>query len=161
MSLTTLTHPDDCITLPYYNDFDNLEDLSKWKFTNFGENQWHVGPLGNNTRDEQGHITQGNGIFISNDDGETNNYDKDVKIIDIPIMDRYSNGSYVVKDKVNNSYIEIDTLSKENFEGLEYIEEKAPVQAQLSFDMLHKESLKSVDDQMVIINNFLDNIEGK
>ena len=104
-------------------------------------------------------------VYVENKDTKihlvTNNYDKDVKIIDIPIMDRYSNGSYVVKDKVNNSYIEIDTLSKENFEGLEYIEEKAPVQAQLSFDMLHKESLKSVDDQMVIINNFLDNIEGK
>ena len=62
----------------------------------------------------------------------TDNYDKDIKIIDIPIMDRYSNGSYVVKDKINTSYIEINTLSKENFENLEYIEEKAPVQ-QLSF----------------------------
>ena len=91
----------------------------------------------------------------------TDKYDKDIKIIDIPIMDRYSNGSYVVKDKINTSYIEINTLSKENFENLEYIEEKAPVQAQLSFDMLNKESLKEVDDRMVIINNFLDNIEGK
>ena len=91
----------------------------------------------------------------------TDKYDKDVKIIDIPIMDRYSNGSYVVKDKVNNSYIEINPLSKENFESLEYVEESVPVQAQLSFDMLNKESLKEVDDRMVIINNFLDNIEGK
>ena len=104
-------------------------------------------------------------VYVENKDTKihlvTDNYDKDVKIIDIPIMDRYSNGSYVVKDKVNNSYLEINTLSKENFDSLEYIEEKKPEQAQLSFDMLNKESLKSVDDRMVIINNFLDNIEGK
>ena len=94
----------------------------------------------------------------------TDNYDKDIRIIDIPIMDRYSNGSYVVKDKVNNSYIEVDTLSKDNFDNLEYIEEKkieVKQREQLSFGMLNRESLKEVDDRMVIINNFLDNVEGK
>ena len=91
----------------------------------------------------------------------TNKYDKDMKIVDIPIMDRYSNGSYVVKDKVKNSYLEVSVLTKEDFETLEYIEEKKPEQTQISFDMLNKESLKEVDDRMVIINNFLDNVEGK
>ena len=105
-------------------------------------------------------------VYIENKDTKihlvTDNYDKDIKIIDIPIMDRYSNGSYVVKDRVNSSYIDIsEPISKENFDGMEYVEEKRPEQAQLSFDMLNKESLKAVDDRMVIINNFLDNIEGK
>ena len=97
----------------------------------------------------------------------TDNYDKDVKIVDISIMDRYSNGSYVVKDRVNSSYLEVNIMSKENFEGIEYKEEdtkpdKSKVEkTQISFGMLNEESLKEVDDRMVIINNFLDNIEGK
>ncbi len=91
----------------------------------------------------------------------TANDDKEMKLTDISIMDRYSNGSYVVKDRIVDSYLTVVPLSKENFDGLEYIEEKREEQSQLSFDMLNKESLKEVDDRMVIINNFLDDIEGK
>lgn len=94
----------------------------------------------------------------------TDKYDKDMKIIDIPIMDRYSNGSYVVKDKINNSYLEVGAKEKCDFDNVEYVEEEVKpkeVQQQLSFDMLNKKSLKEVDDNMVIINNFLDNVEGK
>ena len=84
---------------------------------------------------------------------------KEMKIVEIPIMDRYSNGSYIVKDKIKESYLEIEQLDKENFKDLEYVEEKRQESAQLSFDMLNKESLKEVDDRMVIINNFLDDVE--
>lgn len=94
----------------------------------------------------------------------TDKYDKDMKLVDIPIMDRYSNGSYVVKDKIKNSYLEINVKAKEDFDNVEYVEEEVKpkeVQQQLSFDMLNKKSLKEVDDNMVIINNFLDNVEGK
>ena len=85
--------------------------------------------------------------------------------LDIPIMDRYSNGSYVVKDRVSNSYIDImEPLAKDVIETMEFVEEK-PIKKeereQLSFDMLNRESLKELDDRMVIINNFLDNVEGK
>ena len=76
-------------------------------------------------------------------------------------MDRYSNGSYIIKDKIKDSYLESPIITKEDFDVLEYIEDKKPEQAQLNFDMLNKESLKQVDDKMVIINNFLDDIEGK
>ena len=82
-------------------------------------------------------------------------------------MDRYSNGSYIVKDRINNSYLKIEPLSKEGFEEQveETKEEEKPKpkqeQTTLSFDNLYKESLKSVDDRMVVINNFLDDIEGK
>ena len=108
-------------------------------------------------------------VYIENKDTVihlvTDNYDKDVKIVDIPIMDRYSNGSYVVKDRVSNSYIDImEPLAKDVIETMEFVEEK-PIKKeereQLSFDMLNRESLKELDDRMVIINNFLDNIEGK
>ena len=91
----------------------------------------------------------------------TNKYDKAIKIVEIPIMDRYSNGSYVVKDKVINSYMEASVMSRDDFLELNYVEEKKPEQTQINFDMLNKASLNEVDDRMVIINNFLDNVEGK
>ena len=91
----------------------------------------------------------------------TDKYDKAIKLVEIPIMDRYSNGSYVVKDKIKDSYLEATVTSKEDFNGLEFIEDKKPEQTQINFDMLNKESLKEVDDRIIIINNFLDNVEGK
>ena len=50
-------------------------------------------------------------------------------------------------------------LTKEDFQDLEYVEDKKPEQVELNFDMLNKKSLKQIDDKMVIINNFLDNVE--
>ena len=91
----------------------------------------------------------------------TKKYEKEMKIVDIPIMDRYSNGSFVVKDKIKDTHLKAQELSKDALSGLEYVEESKPEQEQLSFDMLNKESLKEVDDRMVIINNFLDDVEGK
>ena len=91
----------------------------------------------------------------------TKKYEKEMKIVDIPIMDRYSNGSFVVKDKIKDTHLKAQELSKDALSGLEYVEEAKPEQEQLSFDMLNKESLKEVDDRMVIINNFLDDVEGK
>ena len=91
----------------------------------------------------------------------SDNYTKEAKLTEIPIMDRYSNGSYIIKDKIIGSYLNTEILSKENFENLKYIEDKKPEQQSLSFDMLNKESLKQIDDKMVVINNFLDDIEGK
>ena len=91
----------------------------------------------------------------------SDNYTKEVKLTEISIMDRYSNGSYIIKDKIIGSYLNNELLSKEDFEGLEYIEDKKPEQQSLSFDMLNKESLKQIDDKMVVINNFLDDLEGK
>ena len=102
-----------------------------------------------------------NSIIVVSD-----NYTKEVKITEIPIMDRYSNGSYIIKDRIINSYIESSILSKDNFDNKENKEEKIEPeekkeQTKLSFDMLNKESLKQVDDKIVRINNFLDDIEGK
>ena len=102
----------------------------------------------------------------------TDNDDKEIKLTDIPIMDRYSNGSYIVKEKITETYPTITPLGQDDFEAevtKEPQQTKAPAekkepkkeQVNLSFDNLYKESLKEVDDRMVIINNFLDNIEGK
>ena len=97
-----------------------------------------------------------NNIMIISD-----KYTKEIKLTEIPIMDRYSNGSYVIKDKIKDSYLITEILSKEDFENLEYVEDKKAEQVELNFDMLNKRSLKQVDDDIVVINNFLDNIEGK
>ena len=56
-----------------------------------------------------------------------------------------------------SSKSEYITLSKNYIK--EYIEDKKPTQQKLNFDNLYKESLKQVDDKMVIINNFLDDVE--
>ena len=95
-----------------------------------------------------------NNIMVISD-----NYTKEVKLTEIPIMDRYSNGSYIIKDKIKSSYLESTMLTKEDFQNLEYVEDKKSEQVELNFDMLNKESLKQIDDKMVIINNFLDNVE--
>lgn len=95
-----------------------------------------------------------NNIMVISD-----NYTKEVKLTEIPIMDRYSNGSYIIKDKIKSSYLESTMLTKEDFQDLEYVEDKKPEQVELNFDMLNKKSLKQIDDKMVIINNFLDNVE--
>ena len=95
-----------------------------------------------------------NNIMVISD-----NYTKEIKLTEIPIMDRYSNGSYIIKDKIKSSYLESTMLTKEDFQNLEYVEDKKSEQVELNFDMLNKESLKQIDDKMVIINNFLDNVE--
>ena len=84
---------------------------------------------------------------------------KEMKLTEIPIMDRYSNGSNIIKGKIKDSYLEEEIISKDDFKDLEYIEDKKPTQQKLNFDNLYKESLKQVDDKMVIINNFLDDVE--
>ena len=95
----------------------------------------------------------------------TDKEDKALRIVDIPIMDRYSNGSYVVKNKINYSYIDVNVLNKELFDNdntnTTLKEDTVINKNQISFDMLNKQALKEVDDKMVIINNFLDDIEGK
>ena len=89
------------------------------------------------------------------------NEEKIVKQTDIPIMDRYSNGSSIIKDKIMDSYLEPVIMSKEDIDNLNYVEDKKPEQVSLNFDMLNQQSLKQIDDRMVKINNFLDEIEDK
>jgi hypothetical protein len=73
---TFITQPNDgCfIYLTYEEDFDDLGNLSPWRYTHIGENKWHVGPAVNNTRDIEGFFTEGNALYISNDGGLTNSY---------------------------------------------------------------------------------------
>ena len=86
---------------------------------------------------------------------------KEVKLTEISIMDRQSNGSFVVKDRVMNTYKNVkiidqysdnDKISNDNNEVMD---EKKTV-------IINKEvkSLKAIDDKIMTIDEILGNIEN-
>ena len=81
-----------------------------------------------------------NEIIIS-----TDKENKQLKLTEIPIMDRASNGSYVVKDKANCSYKVINLTNKDD-----YIIKESDVVIPSS-----KMSLKEVDESIASINDIL------
>ena len=87
-----------------------------------------------------------NNIFV-----KTNNEVKELKLNEIPIMDRYSNGSFIVKDKIIDTYniVSIDDIKEE------VIKEEVVVKKQ------DKVSFKEIADKFMTIDDLLDNIEKK
>ena len=82
----------------------------------------------------------------------TDNYIKYIKINDIAIMDRLSNGSYIVKDKINTTFKVCNLITKENFSKKEEKDLKEP----------QKEvSLEEVDSKMLTIDGILKNVNKK
>ncbi len=76
--VTFTTYPsDDLITnLPYEEDFDDM-DATEFNFSNNGPNGWYIGTAANNTYMD-GVVTDGGGaLYISNDEGATNNYSEE------------------------------------------------------------------------------------
>lgn len=76
----------------------------------------------------------------------SDNYTKEIKITEIPIMDRYSNGSYVIKDRILSSY---------NIKGMETYndkekEDKTSVKVEKS-----AVSLKEIDDKLSSIDSII------
>ena len=82
----------------------------------------------------------------------TDNYIKYIKINDIAIMDRFSNGSYIVKDKINATFKLCDLITKDSFTKKEEKDLEEP----------QKEvSLEEVDSKMFTIDDILKNINKK
>ena len=79
----------------------------------------------------------------------SDNYSKEVKINEIPIMDRYSNGSYVIKDRIINSYKVTELISKEDKEA---VKEEIKVEKK---DF----SLKEIDDKLLNVDSIIKNIK--
>lgn len=78
---------------------------------------------------------------------------KSIKLSEIPIMDRYSNGSYVVKDRVINTYEEVNMITKDLIDTSEFvISEKS--EASISGP-----SLKEIDDRFMTIDDLLKNVK--
>lgn len=82
----------------------------------------------------------------------TDNYIKYIKINDIAIMDRLSNGSYIVKDKINTTFKVCNLITKDNFNKKEEKDLEEP----------QKEvSLEEVDNKMLTIDGILKNVNKK
>ena len=79
----------------------------------------------------------------------SDNYSKEVKINEIPIMDRYSNGSYVIKDRIINSYKVTELISKEDKEA---VKEEIKVEKK-------EFSLKEIDDKLLNVDSIIKNIK--
>ena len=94
-------------------------------------------------------------VYIRNNKTEikvvTNKETRLVKLTEIPIMDRYSNGSYVVKDKIINSYLDVPYLTE-----AEIITESKNNNQEVKKD---EPSLKEIDDRIMTIDDLLHNVE--
>ena len=64
--------------LPYFEDFDNADDIAEWTITNGTvTNKWYHGMIENNTMIDEETLTDGGAMYISNDGGTTNAYTVD------------------------------------------------------------------------------------
>ena len=80
---------------------------------------------------------------------------KIVKLTELPIMDRYSNGSYIVKDHIIDTYKVMPLIDKENYCSKETPDNKntKPVSP------TKEKSLKEIDDQIMTIDDLLNNMD--
>ena len=80
---------------------------------------------------------------------------KIVKLTELPIMDRYSNGSYIVKDHIIDTYKVMPLIDKENYCSKENPDNKntKPVSP------TKEKSLKEIDDQIMTIDDLLNNMD--
>lgn len=81
----------------------------------------------------------------------SDNYSKIVKINEIAIMDRYSNGSYIIKDKIVSSYIVVGLTSEEDSREEE---DKKIVKTENS-----QISLKEIDDKLLQIDSLMEEMD--
>ena len=80
---------------------------------------------------------------------------KIVKLTELPIMDRYSNGSYIVKDHIIDTYKVMPLIDKENYCSKETPDNKKtnPISP------TKEKSLKEIDDQIMTIDDLLNNMD--
>ena len=85
---------------------------------------------------------------------KTQNNIKELKLTEIPIMDRYSTGSTISKNKIEDVY-EVVSLEKDDNKSISV---SKPIKKEESKEK--KEiSLKEIDDKFMTIDDFLDNFD--
>ena len=88
------------------------------------------------------------------------NESKQIKLTEISIMDRQSNGSFIVKDRIISTYLQKKLIENE----IEKVNSTIVNQQEenKSIDINNKEykSLKNIDNKMLSIDEYLDNIEN-
>ena len=77
----SVTMPNITVNMPYYQSFDNGDDLSEWEIISNGVNVWNYGTATNNTLGEDGTPNAGGALYISDDNGATNHYRTDTSAI--------------------------------------------------------------------------------
>ncbi len=72
-SFTTAPSAENLLPMPFEDNFDENLFYSYWHFVNNGDNAWVFGSAVNNTY-ENGTLTEGSALYISNNNGVTNSY---------------------------------------------------------------------------------------
>ena len=90
-------------------------------------------------------------VYIENSKTEiiitTTKETKQLRLTEISIMDRYSNGSYIVKDRIVNTHLLVNSLTEEQEDSSEPSVSKST------------NNLKEIDDRIMTIDDLLNNIE--
>ena len=81
---------------------------------------------------------------------------KEVKLSELSIMDRYSNGSYIVKDRINYTYLISNIIDKDTMNNDMVVD---TIVVKKKEDKV--ESLKEIDDRMMTINDLLNSVERR
>lgn len=80
---------------------------------------------------------------------------KTIKLSEISIMDRASNGSFIVKDRILFTYPVVKLISRDTLnESLETISDEKK-----TYDSKELDYVKKIDNKILTIDNLLDNIE--
>ncbi len=91
-------------------------------------------------------------VYIENSKTEiiitTTKETKQLRLTEISIMDRYSNGSYIVKDRIINTHLLVNSLTEEQEDSSEPSVSKST------------NNLKEIDDRIMTIDDLLNNIEN-
>lgn len=83
---------------------------------------------------------------------------REVKLTEISIMDRQSNGSFVVKDRVMNTHKCINIMNQHS-DDLKNIQENVIVEKKVTSSDKEIKSLKAIDDKIMTIDEILDSME--
>ena len=84
---------------------------------------------------------------------------KTLKLTEISIMDRQSNGSFIVKDKIMDTHIVSKLISSDNLKKEKIINDNENETKVIVTNNKELKSLKSIDDKMSLIQQKLDDIE--
>ena len=83
---------------------------------------------------------------------------REVKLTEISIMDRQSNGSFVVKDRVMDTHKVVDIVSQ-NSEDLVMNKDDSVQEKKTVVSDKETKSLKAIDDKIMTIDEILDRME--
>ena len=83
----------------------------------------------------------------------SDNDTKEIKLTEIPIMDRYSTGSTITKKKLDNVY-EVSHLTKDDVTNKKDVTKSVTKEESKEKKEV---SLREIDDKFMTIDDFLDN----